>query len=101
MNNQTKLIIKGAAIIGGGVLLYYLLKPKKSKLEKLTGISNQQIMNDLKNQINYNKAAAQRITGGAQWVPTESEAKEIYTNQINPPANFNGTASFIKTNPYG
>lgn len=103
MNKQTKLIVSGAALIGGGILLYYLLKPKKkTRFEQITQSDsniNQQLKDFLNKQAGYNKEAAKQITGGAQWVPTQEQSVVMYPSLGTP--NATGTGIFIKSNPYG
>jgi hypothetical protein len=104
LDKQTKLILTGVAIIGGGVLLYSLLKPKpkRSRLEKLTGTSlpiNQELKDYLNKQGGFDTQAAQQITGGAAWVPTQEQSVLMYPSTGTP--NATGTGIFIKTNPYG
>jgi hypothetical protein len=53
MNKQTKLIITGVAIIGGGILLYSLLKPKKNKID----VVNKDLIKDKLQSIASNKPA--------------------------------------------
>jgi hypothetical protein len=45
MNKQTKLIITGVAVIGAGILIYNLLKPKKKKLAAID-LVNTTLMKD-------------------------------------------------------
>lgn len=104
MTKQQKLILTGVALIGGGVLLYTLLKPKKSRLENLTGKTGGQITQELRDYLNkvggYNTAAAQQITGGAQWVPTQEQTALMYpSSTVQPVAGV--TPTFVNINPYG
>jgi hypothetical protein len=87
MNKQTqKNLLIAIGVIGAGVLIYSLLKPKKPN--KI----NIDVKDDLKKYIS--KAETEKVLGKpVQWVPTQQESVDLTTQQPTKP--------LIFTNVYG
>lgn len=70
MNKQTKLILTGVAIIGGGILLYSLLKPKKNKID----VVNKDLIKDKLQSIASSKPS--------NVLPASSYSKALNTTRV-------------------